>query len=192
MSLSRSESDRLGQKESPGRLILKVFLSLWLCYHVLVMLVVPNPSSFVIRYLGSGITAYANQLMINTGWGVFAPDPAAPSYVEYSVYFDQDSEQRTIHGAIPIDKEKLSWQPNRRREFYFMVYLISNPERAEKVLIPWLCEQHPRARKVKARLVGAEIRSLDQVLLGSEKTSSLKRQKKSPAIRGYCQESEDV
>ena len=175
-----------------GRLALKAFLSLWICYHLLVIFVVPNPSSFVIRYLGSGITAYANQLMINTGWGVFAPDPAAPSYVEYSVYFPEDSEQRTIHGAIPVDKEKLSWQPNRRREFYFMVYLITNPERAEKVLIPWLCEQYSGAYKIKARLVGAEIRSLDQVLVGGEGTSSLKRQKKSQAVRGYCQESEDV
>ena len=64
------------------RFILKLILSIWLVYHLFVISVVPNFSSFAKRYGGDWLAKYANLIMINARWDMFAPNPPASVYVE--------------------------------------------------------------------------------------------------------------
>lgn len=131
------------------RLLVKAALSLFILYHMTVVLVLPNPSSIWSRKLSRFLTPYANQLSINTSWDFFSPTPAPTMYFEYQI--DRGGD---IHGLdsttyyFPEFGSKGSYNPNANRLLYAMRFFILDPARVDRYFLPWLCRQHPQAEMI--------------------------------------------
>src|SRR4051812_36520058 len=65
---------------------LRSLISVLICFHLVVILVLPNSSSFLGRALEPWIVPYANLLGLNVTWNFFAPDPAHTMYINYFVH----------------------------------------------------------------------------------------------------------
>ncbi|RYZ68324.1 MAG: hypothetical protein EOP09_09645 [Proteobacteria bacterium] len=154
-------------KSKPFRIFLKTVASLWILYHLFVIIVMPNAGSFVGRVFQSYITPYSNTLGFSSAWNFFSPDPAHTMYVHYFVYFtneDGDELKESIEGYFPKEKNKGTFDPRLRRDFYLMHFLLLNPNRVGTLLVPYLCRSNPGASFVKAEFVVETIPPLDQMM----------------------------
>ncbi len=125
---------------------LSLIISLWIIYHLVVILIMPNSTSFLLRQLGSPFLSYANVLGLNTSWNFFSPDPAHVMYFQYSVTRkDQSSEEESEVLYIPPEKNKGPFGNTKRRLMYSMRYMVLDQRRVDALLGPWLCRRHPEA-----------------------------------------------
>jgi hypothetical protein len=158
-----------------AKLLFKVLLSLWVVYHLLVIIIMPNGGSYLVRRFGSYLLPYANTLNLNTPWNFFSPDPAHIMYFKYTVYFRDDflnDIKDPIEGYFPAGKEQGAYSASERRELYAMRYMIIDPKRVEKFLGPWLCSQNPGASGIKLEHIVDTIPPLDRAV--SQKSTEVK------------------
>lgn len=150
---------------------LKVVLSFWLVYHLVVIVFFPNNSSYLVRHYSLPFQAYANQLALNTSWNFFSPDPAHVMYFKYLIY-SKDENLEPAEYFIPPEKNEGSFGPADRRLFYAMRYMLLDQRRVEGILGPWLCKQHPEATKIHIEHIVEKIPSLDEVAFLDKSTDS--------------------
>lgn len=134
-----------------GRLFLKVLFSLWILYHCIVVIVMPNGSSFMGRHLEPYMRAYASVLGMNTTWNFFSPDPAHLMYIKFTVSFEGangEPARPPLEIFMPEQKEQGVWDLAEKRTLYAMRYMLLDPRRLELILGPWMCRQYPGASHV--------------------------------------------
>jgi hypothetical protein len=151
----------------------KSLLSIWILYHLFVVVIMSNGGSFMARFFEHQITTYANQIGFNTAWNFFSPDPAHTMYIRYLVnYVDENGEltQDPVEGFFPALKNVGTFDPRERRELYLMHYFILNPERLEKLFAPEICRRYPGATSVYIDFVIESIAPLDQAAFEKNQT----------------------
>lgn len=147
---------------------IKTLLSIWILYHLFVVVIMSNGASFMARYFQRAITPYANQTGFNTSWNFFSPDPAHTMYIRYTVNFNDENGEPTkdtVEGFFPALKNVGTFDPRQRRELYLMHYFILSPDRLEKLFAPMICRQYPGASSVHVDFVIESIAPLDQANL---------------------------
>lgn len=158
------------EKRTSRPVWLRVLLSIFIVYHLIVISVLANGGSFLGRKLGPWISPYGNLFGVNVVWNFFAPDPAHTMYIHYVVHF-LDSEEGTqldpVEGFIPPEKEKIVVNTSKRRFLYAMRSLIFDEKRMKVFLGPFLCRQHPGADSIVIKNILEPIPSLDLVQLNS-------------------------
>jgi hypothetical protein len=160
------------QPEKPrSKTWLQVILSLFIVYHLTVILVLANSSSFLARRLSPVIIPYANLLQLNTTWNFFAPDPAHTMFLKYKIEFtdaDGNDAKEPVIGYIPPEKKHIVIDSSKRRFLYALRFLLLDNSRMQTILGPWLCRENPGATRVviESRLV--PIPNLDQAMLDVE------------------------
>lgn len=161
-------------------ILTKSLLSIWILYHLFVVVVMSNGSSFMARFFQRAITPYANQTGFNTSWNFFSPDPAHTMYFRYMVYFNDDKGdpiKEPIEGFFPALKNVGTFSPRERRELYMMHYYILSQERLEKLFAPKICRDYPGATSVHVDFVIESIAPLDQAaILKNETMEDLSKQ----------------
>lgn len=152
-------------KSKGVRTFLKALFSIWILYHLFVVIVMSNGSSFFGRFFQRAITPYANITGFNTSWNFFSPDPAHTMYFKYQVYFNDENGEplkESLEGFFPSLKNVGTFDPRERRELYLMHYFIIGPDRLEKLFVPVICRAHPGATSVRVDFVIESIAPLDQ------------------------------
>lgn len=150
-----------------AKLLLKILLSLWIVYNIVVMLVMPNIGSYLGRTFSRYLTPYAGAVGLSAGWDFFSPDPAHTLYIEYTVYFPSsaDGEFRDpIEGFFPPEKNRPVHDPVRKRDLYAARYMAISPRRLRILFGPWLCKQHPGATQVNTKIIIETVPPLDKVV----------------------------
>src|SRR3954467_1869488 len=99
---------RIGMRKRNLTSILKLVFSLFLLYHLAVIVIMPNPSSLLGRKYSRYLTDYANSLGLNTTWQFFSPGPAPVFYLEYTIEKPGGEEDETSYQI-----------PERRRASYY-------------------------------------------------------------------------
>jgi hypothetical protein len=157
-----------------------IFLGFIFVYLVSMMIVLGNGSSFLGRYLGEFYTPVANSIGLNTTWNFFSPDPAHTMYLKYRVLFQDEygnETQDAIEKYFPEDSLENNFWPHRRRLSYVMRFLAMDSARLEKFLVPWICNEHPKATSVQTEMIFFRIPALDVVsTLSSENYDELLKQ----------------
>lgn len=151
----------------------KSVLSIWILYHLFVVVIMSNGASFMARFFEHQITTYANQTGFNTSWNFFSPDPAHTMYIRYTVNFNDANGEPTrdsIEGFFPTLKNVSTFDPRKRRELYLMHYFVMSPERLEKLFAPEICRRHPGASSVYVDFVIESIAPLDQAAIHKSQT----------------------
>jgi hypothetical protein len=174
MKMNLWEKNRLEKLNSKKpRTWLRLLVSIFICYQLLVAVVSANGTSYVARSLDSWITPYANLFAFNVSWNFFAPDPAHTMYIQYFVHFDDDQKD-PVEGYLPPEKEKIVVDSSKRRFLYAMRFMIVDENRLKIILGPFLCRQYPGASSVHIKNILEPIPNLDssQVSMG-EKTEAL-------------------
>lgn len=160
----------MNRPEKPRSKWLLIILSLFLAYHLTVMVVLSNGGSFLARTLTPYLIPYANLIQMNTTWNFFAPDPAHTMFVKYKIEFtdaDGNDLKEPVIGFIPPEKKHIVIDSSKRRFLYAMRFLLLDNNRMQTILGPWLCRKYSGATRVimENRLIA--IPNLDQALLDS-------------------------
>jgi hypothetical protein len=172
MTVIATEAEKPASK-SVSHKAARILLSLFICFHLIVIVVLANGSSFLGRSLEPGITPYGNVLGLNITWTFFAPDPAHTMFIRYIIYFDDESGnelQAPLEGYIPEEKDQIVVDTSKRRFLYAMRFLILDQKRMKALLGPFLCRQHPGASSISLEEILEPIPNLDQSRFGEMKS----------------------
>lgn len=120
--------------------IVPFVLSVWIIYHGAAIVLMPSPGSILVQYYGWIFRGYLNQLSINTTWNLFSPEPASTMYGKVQL-ISPEFETGEIEIFIPSTKGSRNLDPRDRRDYYQFRYLLLDPSRLEKFLIPFYCQQ---------------------------------------------------
>lgn len=146
-------------------LVVKGILTLWILFHLLVVLVMPNLGSYVGRTLQKYLTPYGNSIGLNASWNFFSPDPAHTMYLRYTAYFENENGeelQEPQEHYFPESGEKPVHDIRQKRNLYAMRFMILDSQRLKTVLGPWLCRQHPQASRIYMEHVIQTVAPLDE------------------------------
>lgn len=143
-------------------------LTIFLIYHVIVILLMPNSSSILGRRWGSLIAPYANTLGMNATWEFFSPDPPQPFYFDYTVYFE-DAEGKEfgepIDGYFPEWRTERTIHPNKIRLKNAVRFFALTSASVQKAFIGYLCRKYPEAYRVRVRQIMEMVPPLEQANL---------------------------
>lgn len=160
MAVSTAPRKRLEDGPSvTGSLALRLGLSVFLLYHLAVILIMPISSSLIGRQVAGLFLGYANQLGFNTTWQFFSPGPAPVYFLEYQLE-TVESMNWTVEEYVPPEtlqyppqRDRLTWSDSYNRRLYGMRFLTLFPDRLEGFFIPFLCRQHPEAVAISLQSV---------------------------------------
>lgn len=143
--------------------IIKIVLSLFVVFHLAVILILANASSYWGRNWQTVLLPYANTIGLNATWNFFSPDPAHTMFYNVTMYFENEfgeDKKDSVDEYFPPEREKIVVNSSRRRLLYSMRFLTLNQERIGQLLVPWLCKRH-EATRVRVKLEISEIPYLD-------------------------------
>lgn len=148
---------------------LRHLLTLFLLYHVVVIVLMPNAGSILGRRWGHYIAPYANTLGMNATWEFFSPDPPQPFYFDYSVYFETeegDEKREPIDGYFPDWRTERTLHPNKIRLKNAVRFFALTRASVEQAFIGYLCRKYPEANRVRVRQMLELVPPLEKARLG--------------------------
>ena len=135
------------------QIILKIFLSVFIVYHLTVIFVIPNSTSMVYEQLSPYVLPYGWTLRMATPWQFFSPDPADHYYFKYIVHYP-NKIKKTFFWP-PLKKESNLMFFNHLRltvqVFYFLIYNSGRFIRWH--FLPYICSLHTEAIKIKLKVM---------------------------------------
>ncbi|MFN7905445.1 MAG: hypothetical protein ACK5P5_09700 [Pseudobdellovibrionaceae bacterium] len=146
--------------------LVKIIFSLWIVFHLSVVVIMSNGASYFAKSMGSIYQYYSNQLNMNTNWNFFSPDPAQVMYIRYIVYFLNDFGEETqpsLELFYPKEKNQGSFGLLNRRHFYLSRYMLLSEDRLENMFTPWVCRIHEGATHVAIQTVAEKITPLEEI-----------------------------
>lgn len=162
--------------------MIKGLLSLGILFHLLAILVLPNPNSILSRELPV-LVEYGNILTINTTWRFFSPNPLIRT-IEYKTY----NYKQGLN--VPVEKEYLFPEPPEgfiesllgrekyNRTLNYSMLISSRPEWAEAFLSKVLCEKHQEVDEIAVFQVHREFEPIEKARVMNSRYDSLVRVKK--------------
>lgn len=149
-------------------------VSLWLVYHLMVIVIMPQPLSLLYAPLKPYLMPYAHTLNLSNIWSFFAPNPDHYSYFEYDVYYEnpvrvkntakrrrgkkarrlkarRQNKKTFIWPLSRKESERMSQNHNRLIFHSIFFYNTHSPRTVRKHLLPFLCRLHPQGLRVVAR-----------------------------------------
>lgn len=153
----------------------RVALSLFLVYHLCVIVLLPNGGSLEARAVSPVLVPYANQLAMNNAWVFFSPGPSPNIYLEYDL---EDSDMNTLDPeprVFPQHKNSRWFSDSYFRSLYVMRYFTLDPIKQERFFAPWLCRQHPEAYAIVIRSVFENVPGIEKAWSGETFEDMLQR-----------------
>lgn len=141
---------------------LKAVLSLFIAYHLLVILLIPNYTFFITEVLGKWIHPYANELGLNANWSFFAPNPMAPAIVTYE---PEPPTRPPSRGLLP-DPRCCDFRQMKDRRLAFLALSFQFPS-VRGVLVDWMCRATPGAARLRVSRFTVPAPTLEEVLGGA-------------------------
>lgn len=143
--------------------LLQIALSIFIVFHLAVIVILANSSSYWGRNWQSVLLPYANTIGLNATWNFFSPDPAHTMFYKATMYFENEQgedSKEPLEEYFPPEKEKVVVNSSKRRFLYSMRFLTLNQERIGQLMVPWMCRKYA-ATRVRVQLQYNEIPYLD-------------------------------
>lgn len=175
--------------------LLKTVLSIFLVYHLLAVTILPMGSGLVVRELGRYFVGYANLFALNTTWQFFSPGPSPIFYLEYTYSYppavDDEEAWETLSEPMLLPERRVGFGISDfySRRLYSMRFLSLNSDRMERLLVPWLCKQDPRATSVSVRQMFGEIQNVERHRgqFGADSFADMAEKRKSERLNFRCE-----
>lgn len=153
-----------GERSVVRNVLLAIF-SAFIVFHLAVIVISPNSSSYPGRAFSWLLQPYGAALGLNTPWNFFSPDPAHTMYLRLQLHwqnedgsFARDSEELFFPRARDLREMDLS----KRRELYAMRYLMLDPRRVEALFGPWVCGRYQGLSNLTVEHIVQPIPDLDK------------------------------
>ena len=145
---------------------LKAGLSVVLCYHLFAVILAPNTQTYLGFRAQKVIEPYVNFFELVASWNFFAPDPGPPPvYLEYELL---DASGETVErGRWPDMKDPYFFRERQNRRIAAARFMIGTDLRAEKMMVPYLCKEHPQTHSVRLWKTQYTIPGLNEVESGA-------------------------
>lgn len=140
--------------------ILKCILSVWLCFHLFVVIVIPNQQSYLAFVSKDILIPYAKTLNIGFTWQFFSPNPGSQTYVDFEA---QNGEEVIAEGKFPTSDSRNFIPTNKARRLTSSNGILMYKESSSDILGDYFCRQNPNARKILMRMVSVGVPSMEQV-----------------------------
>lgn len=145
----------------------KTLISIWLIFHLFIIIMFPNSFSFIHKRFEGVMYPYANALGVGSTWNLYSPDPESTRYLEYEV-------ERSSPEFQNMPTLSLRWAPDPEGFFDFqwirkhtnMGFLYISKGLIDKTLIPWVCRTTPHAKSVTVKMVAIRIPAIEEVQQG--------------------------
>ena len=140
----------------------RLLVSIFLIYHLVAVLLFPNPYSVLARSLQPIFNSYGNLFGLNTTWQFFSPNPGQLRYIEYDVIVETESNIDISHHKWPPQDGSIYFKENLSRRFYHAVRTIMSPQSQEELLVPFLCRKHKNATSIAIKAVQKFVPTLER------------------------------
>lgn len=139
---------------------LKPLLHFFVFFHLVMISLIPNRSSFVNESLSPILVPYANLLGFNNSWQFFSPDPGPAAFLEYRVQSPSGLGQPM---TFPPTENPYFLRATFNRRVAAIRMSSTNTDLVKKVIAPYLCRQNPEATELLLSAFTVEFPSLQAV-----------------------------
>ena len=143
--------------------VCKAFLTIFIVYHLLTVLIMPISGSMLGRRMGHVFSPYANLLGFNNTWQFFSPGPSPMFYLEYEVEKTDSDAIASQVSFYPPAREKLTWDDGWNRRLFGMRFFSLNGDLLERFLGPYLCRQNPDAQAISVKRVFEKVEDIERI-----------------------------
>lgn len=142
-------------------------VSVFLLFHLLGVLITPNPGSYLSQSLAKIYRPYMNFLGIASTWGFFAPEPISPPmYIDYVI---EKKDGMSENGRFPDEQNPYFFRDRHNRRMSLSKFLLSSDDNIRNMFVRHLCLTHPDMTLAKIWRVLATQPSLEMVRRGEKK-----------------------
>ena len=141
-------------KQSPKiGFITKLFLSLFVLYHLCMIFISPHVMSLAHNRLMPYFAPYANTLSLSASWNFYTPNPNYYYYFHYEV-IDSKSKVGSFRWPPKRKESKRIYLNHNRLIHHTRFFVMAGPKNIRRYFIPYLCRLHPLASEIilKVRL----------------------------------------
>lgn len=132
-------------------LSLKIIVSLWIVYHLAMILIIPNRSSMANESFRPYFISYAQSLSMNSAWAYYAPNPITYFYFQYEVIKKQSVE--TYRWPPSRTESKRILFNHKRFITHSLFFWKIGAEHIRKHFLPYLCRLHPLAEEIAIKII---------------------------------------
>ena len=129
----------------------KIAISLFLCFHLLGVIFLPNLSSYTGQFISKIYLPYMNGLGLGGAWSFFAPEPfSPPMYVDYTL---EMKDAISVSGRFPDEQEYFFFRSPKNRRGSLTRFILSEDKHSEFMFMNYICHKVPEATSAKLWLV---------------------------------------
>ena len=161
------------------------WISLFLLFHLFVIVIYPNRELLFSRWAAPLISPYVNFFEFSGEWNFFAPEPGPPPlYLEWDVQDEKGEELGTErfpnpqHGYFFLDRQ------NRRAAV--ARFMFSGEDRYIRVWGEYVCRENPRAHSVRLWRVVLDVPGMSDVAEGKKQIADYNVVERRSVGNVYC------
>lgn len=142
-------------------------ISAFLIFHLLGVLLAPNPASYLSQSLAFIYRPYMNVFGLAHTWGFFAPEPISPP-----MYIDYILEQKggpVISGRFPDQVDPFFFRDRHNRRMSLSKFILSTDDNIRNMFVRYLCQKNPDTVSMRLWRVLTTQPSLDMVQRGEKR-----------------------
>jgi hypothetical protein len=165
---------------------LRRLISTFLVFHLIGVIIGPNPASYLTQSLSFIYRPYLNFLGLAHTWGFFAPEPVSPPmYIEYAA--DPKGEP-PLRGRFPDEKSPFFFRDRQNRRMTMSRFILAYDDNVRNMFVRYLCLRHPTMEELKLWRVVATQPSLIMVRSGEKRITDPAEHKIEVLGTYYCPE----
>ncbi len=131
---------------------LKVLVSLFIVYHLLMVFISPNRLSMIHEKLMPYFISYAHTLSMDVSWSFYAPNPYSYFYFEYEVIYTND-RVNTFRWPPSRKESKRNIFNYNRFISQTLFFMLAGPRKLRRYFLPYLCHLHPESKEITAQAI---------------------------------------
>ena len=130
--------------------VVKIFISLFVVYHLLMVAIIPNRYSMLFDALRPYLMPYAHTLAMDSVWGYYAPNPIIYFYFRYEVIKKNSVE--TYRWPPTRQESKRILFNHIRFVVHSQYFFRMDKNNIRRHFIPYLCRLHPMAKEIAIKI----------------------------------------
>ena len=131
---------------------LKVLVSGFIVYHLLMIFISPNRLSMIHEKLMPYFISYSHTLSMDVSWSFYAPNPYSYFYFDYEVVYKNDRVNTFRWPPSRKEFKKNIFSYNRLIS-HTLFFMLSGARHVRRHLLPYLCHIHPESKEITAQAI---------------------------------------
>jgi hypothetical protein len=171
-----------------SRAVSRSAISIFVVYHLLCAVTIPQVPNAISDRIRPLVLPYAKLMVMIGTWGFFAPDPGPPpTYLQWEA-LNKDGESISS-GTYPEDAARLFWAERRLRRITSVRFMLQDPDRPLRMMLPYICHKIPAANSVRIAVEVYPVPSFGDVTDGKGQLMDPKTMERKSAGYDFCNRS---